>query len=150
MHRLRLITVALALTSGCRARERGLYRQCSRATPEHVDGEWTPTLADVAALERELPAFLAAVDTESVFYGRLRPLGSFIRQYGGFTRGGRRFIYASFSLPLPEEVRRELGPDSAAWRRWPTQVCDGGSGFFGLEYDVDRHRFGELHVNGVG
>jgi hypothetical protein len=66
------------------------------------------------------------------------------RQYGGFLRDGRRFIYGNF-------YPRGVGDDRPAandWRHGPMTVCDGGHAFFGVEYDVDGHRFTHLDFNG--
>jgi hypothetical protein len=66
------------------------------------------------------------------------------RQYGGFLRGGRRFIYGNF---FPHEAGDDRPADND-WRHAPMMVCDGGHAFFGVEYDVEGRRFTHLGFNG--
>ena len=119
----------------------GLLDQCSRGTPEADEGTWTPSPADIAALERALPAALAT-------QGRPELAGApqgWNRQYVGIVRGGRRYIYGNF---FPEDVTgHSRDPDQ--WRREPVIVCDGGPSFFGVEYDVEARRFTHFGFNGM-
>lgn len=61
-----------------------------------------------------------------------QPLDIYHRQYVGFLREGRRFIYLNaFRWSRPEDDR---------WRKKPIVVFDGGPIFFGVEYDVEAKR----------
>jgi hypothetical protein len=64
------------------------------------------------------------------------------RQYIGLIRSGQRFIYGNF---FPERDWDEFRD----WRTQPVTVCDGGPGFFGVEYDVSARRFTQFAYNGV-
>lgn len=65
-------------------------------------------------------------------------LATFLRQYAGFTRGGRRMIYLNaFGLR-----------DDPKWKSRAVVVCDGGPSFFGAVYDVQARRWSELSFNG--
>lgn len=119
-----------------------MLHQCSRGVPASYDGHWLPSAEDIAALEAALPAALAA-DHPGDAALRGAPRG-WRRQYGGFLRGGRRFLYGNF-------FPRDLGeghPADDRWRGAPVMVCDGGHAFFGVEYDVDGRRFTRLDFNG--
>lgn len=115
-----------------------LLRQCSRAAPAAGEGTWTPAWSDVAALEAALPAALAADSLGRTLDGR--PPEGWRRQYVGLVRDGRRYVYGSF---LPG---RDVG--RVDWRTQPVMVCDGGSSFFGVEYDVAARRITSLAFNG--
>lgn len=62
------------------------------------------------------------------------------RQYMGFVRDGRRFIYGNFAP-------RELEPSAS---NQPIIVCDGGPQFFGVEYEPATRRFTLVSFNGGG
>jgi len=119
---------------------RDLFVQCSRSAPTPAD-YWTPGPADIAKLESALPAALPPV---SNWRGKVlsnAPKG-WLRQYVGFLRGGRRFIYGNFFPDAPDQ--------RAGWRQAPVMVCDGGPAFFGVEFDADRGTITDLEFNGEG
>lgn len=117
-----------------------LFAQCSRSAPSAAD-YWTPGPADIARLEAALPA---ALPPATNWRGRIlsnAPKG-WLRQYIGFLRGGRRFIYGNFFPDTPDE--------RAGWRQAPVMVCDGGPAYFGVEFDADRGAITDLEFNGEG
>ena len=118
----------------------GLLRQCSRSAPPMGESTWHPTAQDVALLERQLPAALAAAPEArgEDFSGLLL---RWRRQYVGLVRGGRRFVYGNFLPGGP-------GDGEARWRTEPTIVCDGGPQFFGVEFDQASGRITHLAFNG--
>jgi hypothetical protein len=119
-----------------------LLEQCSRGVPPAYDGHWTPSAGDIAALEAALPQALSATRSAGA-ETRNAPQG-WKRQYGGFLRGGRRFIYGNF---FPGEMGGSRTPDGD-WHHAAVVVCDGGHAFFGVEYDVEGRRFTHLDFNG--
>lgn len=120
-----------------------MLRQCSRAAPSPGEGTWRPDPADVAALEAALAAALTARRQPGQPDWSRAPDG-WQRQYVGILRGGRRFVYGNF---IPREVGQQSA-DPDQWRRAPTQICDGGPAFFGVEYDVAARRFTHFAFNG--
>ena len=107
--------------------------QCSRAAPE-AKGFWSPTAADIRALERRLPSYLARQQ------GNRPSIGTpYYRHYVGVTHDGRRSIYLS-AFPV--------GTAEPDWRRHAQIVCDGGNVFWGVEYDPLTKQFTNLSVNG--
>lgn len=120
-----------------------MLRQCSRQAPTAGEGGWQPGAADIAAVETAAAAALrerhASGDPDWSRFPR-----DWRRQYVGIVRGGRRFIYGNFySRGVDEDAR-----DPDQWRREPIIVCDGGSAFFGVEYDVEAGRLTQLAFNG--
>ena len=115
-----------------------MLRQCSRAAPAAGEGNWRPGPAEIAALEAALPAALGAQGRPGPDWPRA-PEG-WLRQYVGILRGDRRFIYGNFVPASPGAEGR--------WRDQPVVICDGGPAFFGVEYDVQAHRFTHVAFNG--
>ena len=68
------------------------------------------------------------------------PLSRFHRQYIGFVKDGKRYIYASFYIPWPD-TKNEAS--------LPVIVCDGGKSFWGIVYSIDTKSFSDLRFNGV-
>ena len=104
-------------------------------------GSWTPTEADVAALEEALVPFLRQAK-----HPWLRPdppiwerVPQYYRQYLGVVEDGERVIFANFFCHVAE------GQD---WQRELVFVMDGGDCYFSLKYDPQQRRFFDLNVNG--
>ena len=116
---------------------RAAIDQCSRSAPERVTRFWRPTAAQVEAAEKALPAFLHA-------QGHKDWLRESFRQYVGVVVGGKRLIYLN-AFPAPT-------PGTAEARDARTKAytaCDGGSSFWGAEFDPATSRFQHLDFNGV-
>jgi hypothetical protein len=73
----------------------------------------------------------------------------YFRQYVGLVRAdGRRTIYANaFHLSRLQTGATGGAKDPEAWRRSPVNVCDGGTGYFGAEYDVATAWLAPIHFN---
>lgn len=109
-----------------------LLRQCSRATPQRVTAQWTPSKTQIVLLETKLPKFQKT----------LKPLNglrsSFYRQYAGFVAAGRKIIYVNL---FPSNV-------DPKWRSRAVVVCDGGEQFWGVEFEIVTERFVNPAFNG--
>jgi hypothetical protein len=123
---------------------RTLAHQCSRVSPGPVEDVWTPTDAEVDALENDL-ILLVARELEGA--GQSPSPGGFYRQYAGFVIGGRRVIYVN---GVDESaVERESDPAHPFdWRTQAVQICDGGPIAFGVEYDPAMRQFSTFAFNG--
>ena len=102
---------------------------CSREAPPAYDGRWQVSQADVRTVERVLlddhAEILARAEiAESDF------VQDYVRDYAGFTREGRRYLYGSYG-PMPG-----IG------------LCDGGPGFFGVEYEMPSGKVTHVDYNG--
>lgn len=129
-----------------------LLQQCSRPSPEKdsVEGYWTPGAAQIRELEAGLTPLLRD-SLNRIGGGRTatvaQHLAVYHRQYAGLVMNGRRIIYVNGFVQSPEMA--EATGDTTRWRELPTQVCDGGEAFFGVEYDPATRRFRNLHFNGL-
>jgi len=130
-----------AILSGEQARP--VFAQCSRSAPRGAQPDWTPAAEEVARLEARLPAFIDGLGTEAPS----RPVSQYRCQYVGFSRDGRRYVYANcFAHDYADGDPRPEYRD--AWLHAPVVVCDGGDAFFGVEYDVASGAFANYAANG--
>lgn len=123
---------------------RTLARQCSRISPGPVEDLWTPTDAEVDALENDLILLVARELGEA---GQSPSPGGYYRQYAGFVIGGQRVIYVNGV----DETAIERAPDAAHpfdWRTQAVQICDGGAITFGAEYNPATRQFSHFAFNG--
>jgi hypothetical protein len=103
-----------------------------------VEGFWTPSSQDVTALEALLEKFL----TSDASGKAVLPLDQYHRQYIGFIKGGKRFIYGNF-YRAPTTISSKY--DEATQ---PVIVCDGGRSFWGIVFSVESRSFVDLAFNG--
>jgi hypothetical protein len=120
-------------------------RLCSRMGPGAIDSTWTPDASTIGRLEAALARTLqAALDEAARQAGRKSAAADYYRQYAGYVVKGKRFVYVNGFLgstvksPAPAE----------SWRTRASLACDGGTLFFGAEFDVQRGQIGNLVFNG--
>ena len=104
------------------------------------EGTWTPTAADIAKLEADLPAFLRSAEnpwlrTDPPIWER-EP--QYMRQYLGIVENGEEIIYANFFCTV----------DELDWQNEYVFVMDGGDCFFQFKYNPQSSGFFDLSVNG--
>jgi len=112
-----------------------------------AEGFWTPKTSQLRKVERSLPRFLRK-EMQS------RPLGElsevialapkYRRQYLGMILNGRKVIWINC---IPQKSDNGVDP-FANWKREIIDVSDGGSAFWGVVYDVEKHSFDKLILNG--
>jgi hypothetical protein len=119
---------------------RNILKQCSRQTPDGVDGTWAVPPAVLAQLERDLPKLSAHVSNTFFSNGKsVSDPGSFYRQYVGITVRGKRFIYINAFRSTDSNM---------LWREKPVVVCDGGKSFWGVLYAPKTRQFSDLEFSG--
>jgi len=100
---------------------------------------WTPTEEEVAHLEGKLRPYLEGVtiaDARAI----AAELGSYKRQYLGYTDGGKKWILVNGFCE-----RHWRGDDS--WHDSVVFVFDGGRCLFHVRYDLSRSQFEQLEIN---
>jgi hypothetical protein len=120
-----------------------------RASGLPAEGFWTPATSQLREVERSLPTFLRKEM-------QTRPLGElsevialapkYRRQYVGMISNGRKIIWINC---IPQKSEKGVDP-FANWNREIIDVSDGGSSFWGVTYDLERHSFDRLILNGSG
>jgi hypothetical protein len=120
-----------------------LARQCSRISPGPVQSEWTPSAADLDALDTALAFFLAQRLEEA---GSTASPGAYYRQVAGFVIGGQRVIYVN---GVHSDAVERVNPNHPFdWRTQAHMICDGGPITFGVEYDPETGAFSNFAFNG--
>jgi hypothetical protein len=107
---------------------------------EPIQGAWTPTEADIAALEQDMPGYLQTVATSTPWISDdfVDRLPDYKRQYAGFVQGGQNLIL----------VNATCAGDDLQWQKSPVIVMDGGDCFFRVTYDPASGTFSGFQVNG--
>ena len=124
--------------------------RCSVDVPLFHRGFFTPGRALVAKLEVDLSHFLPFAEAlgPAPYAAPSRPpLSSYPRQYLGvhFANGDTLVIINAFrSVELAK-----FGKPMSYWRRRFVDVCDGGPGFWHVEYDPVQRRFRRFSFNGA-
>jgi hypothetical protein len=127
------------------------YRWCSRPGPA-LAGYWTPDLDAIRDLESALaPALQRGLEQKFKDSSKRPATDEYYRQYMGIELRRRRVIYVNGFHKLHVEqlarARPELVP---TWKTQVVLVCDGGTTYFGAEYDPAARRISNLHFNGPG
>jgi hypothetical protein len=128
--------------------------QCTRAVPQHVTAYWTLERKDVDQLEYDLPELFARIARD--LHNEPSVTDMYYRQYVGIISEGRKLVYIngfrrSYVHPylrLADTLSgKEARRDSISWRNRPVSVCDGGTAFFGVVYDLNTRTFGPVQFN---
>jgi hypothetical protein len=122
-------------------------KQCSRLTPQNVDGAWGVPPAVVAQLEQDLNKLSGLKSSQCCDSGRsVKNPGAYLRQYVGVTIRGKKYVYINaFEGPITHLRHESL--DVLMHR--PVIICDGGDAFWGALYDPETRTFSALAFNGV-
>jgi len=121
---------------------------CSRPTAGPVEGGWDPGNFEIAAMEAALSKQLKSLagkdgydengtDPDPLTYDPADTRWQ--REYFGIMRGGHYILYGNY-LPAGIVVNE---------KHLPTEVCDGGPVFFGVEYDLTDRRITHIAFNGA-
>jgi hypothetical protein len=110
----------------------GGLRVCSRETPSGIVGYWKVAPKMVDAIDGELRAH---VRKSGIDKGLPFSFSLYVRQYAGFVRDGKRFVYMNALLleknsPMVEQAKKAL-PSS----------CAGISGSWSIQYDTSTKKF---------
>lgn len=131
-------------------------RICPSSKPGQSSTLWQPGPAEIARLEKLLPAFMSRQETPRDY----KLLPEYYRQYVGVVRGGKKSICVNFfhesfvqsmrSVPLFDPVTKKptLKRSEDFWKHDPIIVFDGGAYFFNVQFDVEAGSFHSLRFNG--
>jgi hypothetical protein len=113
-------------------------RVCARETPSGIVGYWRVPAKSVDAIDAELRLHLrkSGIDKALPFSFSL-----YVRQYAGFVRDGKRFVYVNALLlekgsPMVEQAKKGF-PAS----------CSSISGSWGIQYDTATKQFASFSKN---
>ena len=128
-----------------------MYRWCSRDAPGR-SGYWVPDDETIRALEVALaPALGRELEQRSQERSRWSTASEYYRQYIGIRIGRRQVVYVNGFHRSYIELLATTHPELAdSWRTRVVNVCDGGSTFFGAEYDPATRQVSNIRFNGRG
>ena len=114
-----------------------------------ITGYWTPTETDLEGVEDTLLAYLHSQKADDQKDWR-----EYRRQVVGVKRGDELLLFISyfhFVRDIEEDLtaRKVHGFESDSWKKYPYGVCDGGSCFFRVLYDLRKKQFIWYESNGV-
>jgi hypothetical protein len=113
-----------------------------------AEGFWKPSRSELKEVERALPTFQRMQTRNRPTIKELVELTALVpksrRQYVGMILDGRKVIWVN---AIPQKPRKEIDP-FVNWKREIIDVSDGGSKFWGVVYDVEKHSFVKLILNG--
>ena len=113
------------------------FRLCSRKGPQNVTAYWELDPVEVARIDRALMKHIA----RSGLKGRLSlAADGYVRQFLGLVRDGRRIVYINAFGARGGEDEAKARSEFAVW-------CDGGSLFWGIEYDAQTKSFLNFAAN---
>jgi hypothetical protein len=121
---------------------------CSRSGPALRD-YWRPDPEIIRELEVALaPALQRALDHASDRRWNPPAIDEFYRQYIGIRAGSRRAVYINGFHRSYLTITADSRPESAGmWRTRAVNVCDGGTMFFGADYDPATRTIGNIEFN---
>jgi hypothetical protein len=111
------------------------FRNCSRPTPSGMTSFWQVNEGDVKTIDQALMQYL---DLTAITKRLSKPPSAYGRQYLGFNRGTRRFIYINAYVKAPKSAKSTF-----------VRACDGGNKFWGIEYDLQQKLFRDFELNSV-
>jgi hypothetical protein len=100
-------------------------------------------------MEARLPDYVRA-QLRAAMPNKLHDLRTYLRQYLGIERGGRRRIYVNLlggELFSPARRAAHGRAVEHAWRSTAFVMCDGGPDFLGVEYDIASRQFTRIDFN---
>lgn len=126
------------------------YSWCREAPGR--SGYWVPDSETIAALELALaPALNRALEQEVKDRDQRPAAAEYYRQYIGIRIGGRQVVYINGFHRSAVERRAATRPELAdGWRTTALIVCDGGSYYFGAEFDPATRQVANIRFNGPG
>jgi hypothetical protein len=96
---------------------------------------WQVNQSDVERIDEALMQYL---ERQGLVKMLRSPLSAYGRQYLGYNRSERRFVYVNAFM-------RSSSDTKSMYVRW----CDGGNLFWGIEYDMQEKIFTGFEIDGV-
>jgi hypothetical protein len=142
-----MLLLAGPVVSGESAQERAValrlsafkdgFRLCSRRGPQKVAAYWELDQAEIERVDSALMKHIVRSGLRS--HLALAPDG-YVRQYLGLVSEGRRLVYINAFGARAGEDLSKARTEFAVW-------CDGGSLFWGIEYDLRTRSFLNFAAN---
>jgi hypothetical protein len=122
---------------------------CSRQFPNDLSDMWFPSPLDVDRAEKQLPSTLSAMLNRIADEHKIHVPQSYVRQYVGYRRNGRKVLYVNGLGWDVENVTLLQWIQGDTWRDKPMFLCDGGLSGFGAVFDLEANRFDTFSFDGT-
>ena len=120
-------------------------KQCSRSTP-NVDGFFKVSSHDSILLVQNFKKIKKKKAQACCFvYTGVKSLDQYYYQYAGVVIKHKKYIYINAFVAGPYELSKFL----KNWRKEPAIICGGGTGFWGILFDIADESFSQLAFNGA-
>lgn len=125
-----------------------MLNQCSRDIPQNVEKYFDLVDQDIVSLENNYKKILSIKASECCLQGwKIPKLDDYGFQYIGIIINNHKYIYINAFMIEGEDDFTSWYKD---WKIRPIVICDGGDGFWGALFDIEKKSFLQLSVNGVG
>jgi hypothetical protein len=126
-----------------------MLNQCSRSTPENINGFFELAKNDIEQLEENFKNIYSLKSTKCCYAKKkIQNLENFAFQYIGVNINNEKYIYINaLGFSNSDEVD-ESKPFFKNWKTLPISVCDGGSSYWGVLYNIRKKKFSQLSING--
>lgn len=121
---------------------------CSRQFPDDLSEMWIPSPSDIDRAEQQLPTTVNAMLNRIAEEHKTYVPRSYVRQYVGFKRHGRKVLYVNGIGWDVEKVSLLQLIQGETWRDKPMFMCDGGLLGFGAVFDLDVNHFDTFSFDG--
>jgi len=122
-----------------------LIKQCSRFSVENVQSFFNVSENEVSDLETNFKKIYTIQSTKCCLKGqKVSNLKYYGYQYVGLIIKDAKYIYINaFELETSQILLK-----SGEWQIKPVVMCDGGSSYWGVLYNIKKKKFMQLSMNG--
>lgn len=126
-----------------------MMNQCSRSTPENINGFFELAKNDVEQLEENFKNVYSLKSTKCCYAKKkIQNLENFAFQYIGVMIKNEKYIYINALRFSNSDEVDESKSFFKNWKTLPINVCDGGSSYWGVLYHIKRKKFIQFSING--
>ena len=125
-----------------------LLNQCSRSIPENIDGFFDLSENEVNEIQNNFKKIYKLKSSGCCIKKvKIGDLNQFAFLFIGVIIKGEKFIY--INAFYWDEKGNIIDINSDVWKTKPIIVCDGGTYYWGVLFDLKRKKFSQLSFNGV-
>jgi hypothetical protein len=120
-----------------------LLKQCSRGTPENVGSFFVISAGQIKSLEDNFKKVLKLKPENGMKGWAIDDMDKYGYQYIGLVIHNKKYIYINAFNYSPGELKLA----HLDWKVDAVNVCGGGTGWWGVLYNLDERSFSQLQFN---
>ena len=126
-----------------------LLNQCSRSTPQNIQAYFDVTKEDVEQLEQNFKRLYSLKSKGCCApKAKVGNLKNYVYQYVGVEIYSKKYIYINALGFFDKKEVQDNNFFFEDWKSRPVIICDGGSMFWGVLYNLESQKFSDLSMNG--